>query len=87
MPDQMLMATLATVNKVLIDPPRTGAIEVIKALPDNVKSVVYISCNPATFSRDAAFLVHHLGFSLQQAGVVNLFPHTNHIESIALLSR
>lgn len=87
MPDQTFMATLATVNKVLIDPPRTGAIEVIKALPDNVKSVVYISCNPATFSRDAAFLVHHLGFSLQQAGVVNLFPHTNHIESIALLSR
>jgi 23S rRNA (uracil1939-C5)-methyltransferase len=87
MPDSELLAFLSTVNKVIIDPPRTGAIEIIKALPDTIKTMVYISCNPATFARDASFLVNSQGFTLRKTGIVNLFPHTNHVESIALLTR
>ena len=87
MPDPELLDFLSTVNKVVIDPPRTGAIEIIKALPDNIKTVVYISCNPATFARDASFLVNSQGFTLRKTGIINLFPHTNHVESIALLTR
>lgn len=75
-------------NKILIDPPRTGAVEIIRQLAfNNVDRIVYVSCNPATFARDAGILVREKGFRLLKAGVMNMFPHTSHIESIALFTR
>jgi 23S rRNA (uracil1939-C5)-methyltransferase len=75
-------------QKVLLDPPREGAVEVVKALPDAwPMRIVYVSCDPATLARDAGVLVHTKGFRLAAAGVVNMFPHTAHVESIALFER
>ena len=75
-------------DKLLIDPPRTGAAEVVKALPDAwPRRIVYVSCDSATLARDAGILVHTRGFRLAAAGVVNMFPHTTHVESIALFER
>ena len=75
-------------EKLLIDPPREGAIEIVKALPaDWPRRIVYVSCDPATLSRDAGVLVHARGFRLAAAGVVNMFPHTAHVESIAWFER
>jgi 23S rRNA (uracil1939-C5)-methyltransferase len=74
-----------TYDKVLLDPPRTGAMEVIKRIGQLAPNrVVYVSCNPATLARDAEFMVHDLGFRLTAAGVIDMFPHTNHVESIAV---
>ncbi len=74
--------------KILLDPPREGAIELVKALPaDWPRRMVYVSCDPATLARDAAVLVQTRGFRLAAAGVVNMFPHTAHVESIALFER
>src|SRR5262249_32821258 len=71
------VAALGRLDKVLLDPPREGAIALVKALPDErVRRLVYVSCNPATLARDAAVLVHARGFSLDAAGVANMFPHT-----------
>ena len=79
---------LGPIDKALLDPPREGAIALVKALPEaRLSRVVYVSCNPATLARDAAVLVHERGFSLRAAGVVNLFPHTAHVESVALFTR
>ena len=76
-------------DKLLIDPPRDGAIEMVKSLPDagTPLRIVYVSCNPATLARDAAVLVHQKGYRLVAAGVANMFPHTAHVESIALFER
>lgn len=78
-------------DKWLIDPPRDGAMELIKAMPDNGKDmptrIVYVSCNPATLARDAGILVNMKGYQLKAAGVINMFPHTAHVESIALFER
>ena len=76
-------------DKVLLDPPREGAIAVVKALPgDGAPSrIVYVSCSPATLARDSAVLVHDHGYVLAGAGVINMFPHTAHVESIALFER
>jgi 23S rRNA (uracil1939-C5)-methyltransferase len=75
-------------EKVLIDPPREGALEIVKALPAAwPRRIVYVSCDPATLARDAGVLVHARGFRLAAAGVVNMFPHTAHVESIALFER
>jgi 23S rRNA (uracil1939-C5)-methyltransferase len=83
------IAALLPLAKALIDPPREGAIELVKSLPaaDDVNSpsrIVYVSCNPATLARDASVLVHERGYRLRAAGVVNMFPQTAHVESIAL---
>ena len=81
-------AGLGHVDKMLIDPPRDGAFELVKALGVNAPSrIVYVSCNPATLARDADILVHHKGYTLKSAGVMNMFPHTSHVESIALFER
>jgi len=74
--------------KILIDPPREGAIELIKSLPEDwPRRIVYVSCDPATLARDAGVLVHAKGFRLAAAGVVNMFPHTAHVESVAVFER
>jgi len=75
-------------DKLLLDPPREGAVELVKALPQGwPRRIVYVSCDPATLARDAGVLVHVQGFRLGAAGVVNMFPHTAHVESIALFER
>jgi 23S rRNA (uracil1939-C5)-methyltransferase len=75
-------------DKYLIDPPREGAASLVHALPEGwPRRIVYVSCDPATLARDAEVLVHHKGFTLAAAGVVNMFPHTAHVESIALFER
>ncbi|NGM88334.1 23S rRNA (uracil(1939)-C(5))-methyltransferase RlmD [Parapusillimonas sp. SGNA-6] len=76
-------------DRVLIDPPREGAEAVVRALSDlnsdeRPRRLVYVSCNPATLARDAGILVHDGGYRLSSAGVVNMFPHTGHVESIAV---
>lgn len=79
---------LGRFDRMLIDPPRDGAVELIKALAgDAPRRIVYISCNPATLARDAGVLAHTKGYRLSAAGVVNMFPHTSHIESIAVFDR
>ncbi|MFZ2628495.1 MAG: 23S rRNA (uracil(1939)-C(5))-methyltransferase RlmD [Rugosibacter sp.] len=79
-------AVFGRADKLLIDPPREGALAVVKALPENVapSRIVYVSCNPATLARDAAVLVHEKGYALRGAGIASMFPHTSHVESIAL---
>ena len=86
---QSPLATLGTVDKLLIDPPRDGAVEVVKHLGNDFspQRIVYVSCNPATLARDAGILVHQQGYALKAVGVVNMFPHTAHVESIALFEK
>ena len=80
--------TQQTYEKVLLDPPRSGALEILQVLPfTNTQHLVYVSCNPSTFARDAKVLVYEKGFRLVQVGVMDMFPHTAHIESMALFSR
>ena len=79
----------------LIDPPREGAFALAKAVVDLhaegglalPQRVVYVSCNPATLARDAGLLVHQGGYRCSLAGVVNMFPHTAHVESMAVFDR
>ena len=80
---------LGHVDKLLIDPPRDGAMEICKALPEEggPSRIVYVSCSPATLARDAGVLVNVKGYRLSCAGVANMFPHTGHVESIALFER
>jgi len=82
------LTALGHFDRMLVDPPRDGAIEVAKALAtQGPRRIVYISCNPATLARDAGVLVHMQGYGLKAAGVVNMFPHTSHVESIAVFDR
>jgi 23S rRNA (uracil1939-C5)-methyltransferase len=78
----------APFEKMLLDPPREGAVEIVKSLPAQwPRRIVYVSCDPATLARDAGILVHTKGLRLAAAGVVNMFPHTAHVESIAWFER
>jgi 23S rRNA (uracil1939-C5)-methyltransferase len=86
-------------DKWLIDPPRDGAMALANSLglmansDDSEekaylpKRIVYVSCNPATLARDVGILVGQAGYRLKAAGVINMFPHTSHIESIAVFER
>ena len=84
-------AALGRFDKLLIDPPRDGAMELIKSLPaadaEGPARIVYVSCSPATLARDAGVLVHEKGYALRGAGIASMFPHTSHVESIALFER
>lgn len=74
-------------NKLLLDPPRTGALEVVQQLKQlNIKRIVYVSCNPATLARDAGELVQQ-GYRLTHAGIMDMFPHTHHVEAMAVFER
>jgi 23S rRNA (uracil1939-C5)-methyltransferase len=89
------LKALGRFNRMLIDPPREGAMEVCKAIAEakeidpslQPERIVYVSCNPATLARDAGELVNTGGYRLIKAGVVNMFPHTAHVESIAVFER
>jgi 23S rRNA (uracil1939-C5)-methyltransferase len=86
------LKALGPAQRWLIDPPREGAFALAKALADlhgsagwtPPRRIVYVSCNPSTLARDAGLLVHQAGYRCSQAGVVNMFPHTAHVESIAV---
>jgi 23S rRNA (uracil1939-C5)-methyltransferase len=87
--DNARLEPLGALDRALIDPPREGAMALAKALPrcddpHPLARVVYVSCNPATLARDAGLLVNERGYRLAAAGVVNMFPHTAHVESIAV---
>lgn len=75
-------------DRVLLDPPRTGAERVLEALGEPFpERIVYVSCNPRTFARDASVLVRRKGYRLARAGIVDMFPHTGHCESLAVFDR
>ena len=82
-------AQLGSFDKLLIDPPRDGAMDLVKSLggENTPHRIVYVSCNPATLARDAQVLVQVHGYTLKAAGVMNMFPHTSHVESIALFEK
>jgi len=92
-PDMLLADGEA--DRWLIDPPREGAFALVKAVADLIQAgpwqppsrIVYVSCNPSTLARDAGLLVHQAGYRCAAAGVVNMFPHTAHVESIAVFDR
>lgn len=86
------LVALGKFDRMLVDPPRDGAAALSAALaglrashPEMMpKRIVYVSCSPSTLARDAGVLVHEAGYVLSKAGVVNMFPHTSHVESIAV---
>ena len=82
-------AKLGRFDKLLIDPPRDGALELVKSLggAKAPRRIVYVSCNPATLARDAQVLAQVHGYTLKAAGVMNMFPHTSHVESIAVFEQ
>jgi 23S rRNA (uracil1939-C5)-methyltransferase len=88
------LVALGAAQRWLIDPPREGAFAIVKALADLAEApvagwqpparIVYVSCNPATLARDAGLLVHRAGYRCSAAGAINMFPHTAHVESLAV---
>jgi 23S rRNA (uracil1939-C5)-methyltransferase len=92
--DSAMLVADGVAQKWLVDPPREGAFALAKAAAELVQSggagwtpparIVYVSCNPATLARDAGLLVHQAGYRCSAAGVVNMFPHTAHVESMAV---
>ena len=86
--DAAACTALPACDKALLDPPREGAIELVKSFESKPPSrIVYVACDPATLARDSGVLVNALGYRLAAAGVVNMFPHTSHVESIALFEK
>jgi 23S rRNA (uracil1939-C5)-methyltransferase len=93
--DAPALRDLGHAERWLIDPPREGAFALAKATADlraagdwpGPQRIVYVSCNPATLARDAGLLVHQAGYRCTAAGVVNMFPHTAHVESMAVFER
>ncbi len=86
--DATQWAALGSFDKLLIDPPRDGAMELVRLVgADGPRRIVYVSCSPATLARDAGVLVTAHGYKLRAAGIVNMFPHTVHVESMALFER
>jgi 23S rRNA (uracil1939-C5)-methyltransferase len=93
------LAAYGVADKWLVDPPREGAFALAKALADlhadpslapgyvAPRRIVYVSCNPATLARDAGLLVHQAGYRCSLAGAVNMFPHTAHVESMAVFDK
>jgi 23S rRNA (uracil1939-C5)-methyltransferase len=93
------LAAYGAADKWLVDPPREGAFALAKALADlhadptlapgyvAPQRIVYVSCNPATLARDAGLLVHQAGYQCSLAGAVNMFPHTAHVESMAVFDK
>jgi 23S rRNA (uracil1939-C5)-methyltransferase len=93
------LASYGAADRWLVDPPREGAFALAKALADlhadpaaapgfePPRRIVYVSCNPATLARDAGLLVHQAGYRCSAAGAVNMFPHTAHVESLAVFDR
>ena len=80
-----VLQDLGVLDGLLLDPARDGAQQVVRELPvPGPARIVYVSCNPATLARDAGLLVHTKGYRLAASGVVNMFAHTAHVESIAL---
>ena len=87
--DEPTLAKSGRFDKWLVDPPRDGAIELMKSISDAVapRRIVYVSCSPSTLARDAEVLVHAKGYALKAAGVMNMFPQTSHVELIALFEK
>lgn len=87
--DEAALAQLGHFDKWLVDPPRDGAIELMKSISAETapRRIVYVSCSPSTLARDAEVLVHAKGYTLKAAGVMNMFPHTSHVESIAVFDK
>lgn len=87
--DEATLAQLGKFDKWLIDPPRDGTMELVKAITAEIapRRIVYVSCNPATLARDAETLVQVHGYTLKAAGVMNMFPQTSHVESIAVFDK
>ena len=95
------LVSFGAADRWLIDPPREGAFAIVKALAELIdgdvepsegawrgpKRIVYVSCNPATLARDAGLLVHRAGYRCVAAGAINMFPHTAHVESIAVFDK
>ena len=86
--DQVKTIEAGKFNKVLLDPARSGAQEIIEKMSFvGVDQVIYVSCNPATLARDAGILVKEKGYKMIKAGIMDMFPHTTHVESIAVFER
>lgn len=77
--------SLNSYNKMLLDPPRAGAEAICQQIEAfNPETIVYVSCNPATLARDAGILVNEKGYTMTHAGIMDMFPHTTHVESMAV---
>ena len=75
-------------DKLLLDPARAGALDVLKQIPlEGIKRIVYVSCHPGSLARDAGYLVNERGWRITTAGVMDMFPHTAHVESIAVFEK